>query len=245
MENFNFLTKINAVYNSANMSASDGFNLFYVLEVFINDSGDMLIKFNKCCVPVDESPSVEEGEKIFEGLKNNTYLRILNLYKNDLTNECIPKFCEMLLVNRKLEEINFGGNLLGDQALELIKTSTGKFLMTAEEVENYNKLAKEKQDIINKNIKAKAAKKPEMEIPYLDEMEIIEGVNYIVKNATLRVLNLIQNNLTEKSFEYLTAILDSNQDLVLTVDLKSFTEKQHEILTDSCGKYFNRIYLSK
>ena len=183
--------------------------------------------------------------KIFEGIKNNTYLRILNLYKNDLTNECIPKFCEMLLVNRKLEEINFGGNLLGDQALELIKTSSGKFLMTAEEVENYNKLAKEKQDIINKNIKAKAAKKPEMEIPFLDEMEVIEGVNYIVKNATLRVLNLIQNNLTEKSFEYLTAILDSNQDLVLTVDLKSFTEKQHEILTDSYGKYFNRIYLSK
>ena len=68
MENFNFLTKINAVYNSANMSASDGFNLFYVLEVFINDSGDMLIKYNKCCVPVDESPCVEEGEKILKDI---------------------------------------------------------------------------------------------------------------------------------------------------------------------------------
>ena len=68
MENFNFLTKTNAVYNSAHMSASDGFNLFYVLEVFINDSGDMLIKYNKCCVPVDESPSVEEGEKILKDI---------------------------------------------------------------------------------------------------------------------------------------------------------------------------------
>ena len=183
--------------------------------------------------------------KIFEGLKLNNYLRILNLFKNNLTNECIPKFCELLKVNKKLEEINFGGNFFSDDALTMIKDNTGKFEMTPEEVENYTKLSKERQDIINNNIKAKAAKKSEMEVPYLDEMEVIDGVNYIVKNASLRVINLIQNNFTEQSFEALTAFLESNPEIVATVDYKSYNDKQREILTDSYGKYFNRIYLVK
>ena len=148
-------------------------------------------------------------------------------------------------MNKKLEEINFGGNFLSDDALTMIKDNTGKFEMTPEEVENYTKLSKERQDIINKNIKAKAAKKPEMEVPYLDEMEVIDGVNYIVKNASLRVINLIQNNFSEQSFEALTAFLESNPEIVATVDYKSYNDKQREILTDSYGKYFNRIYLVK
>ena len=85
MENFNYLTKINAVYNSAKMSESDGFNLFYVLEVFINDSGDMLIKYNKCCVSLDEDPIVEEGEKILKDIVGPVELEFIkfNLKNNE------------------------------------------------------------------------------------------------------------------------------------------------------------------
>ena len=55
--------------------------------------------------------------KIFEAMKDeNNNLRVLNLYKNNLTNKCIKNFSDMILINRKLEEINFGNNNLTDEA---------------------------------------------------------------------------------------------------------------------------------
>ena len=69
MKDFKYLTTINAVYNSADMSkCENGLNMFYTLEVFINDSEDMLIKFNKCYVDPGESPIVENGEKILKDI---------------------------------------------------------------------------------------------------------------------------------------------------------------------------------
>ena len=34
---------------------------------------------------------------IFDLLKNNTTLRVLNIYKNNLTSECANSFCQMVL----------------------------------------------------------------------------------------------------------------------------------------------------
>ena len=87
----------------------------------------------------------------------------------------------MILVNRNLEEINFGNNLLTDEALESIVKNYGIFKLNNDEVEEYKKLEKERQDIIKQNAKLKAAKKPEVEVPYLDELKEIEGEFYKVK----------------------------------------------------------------
>ena len=183
--------------------------------------------------------------KIFEGLKKNTYMRILNLYKNDLTNACMNVFGEMLIVNRKLEEVNLGGNHLSDDTLRILKENSGKFLLSEEEYEEYTKLAKERQDIINKNVKLKAAKKPEMDVPFIDEVVSEDGKNYKVRNGTLRVVNLIQNDFTENSFEDLIAVLDGIKELLITVDLKAYNENQREKLMDENGTYWNRIYFLK
>ncbi len=184
--------------------------------------------------------------QIFEGLKDtNSTLRILNLFRNNLTNECIKTFSEMLIVNRRLEEINFGRNNLTDEALDLIKENYGLFPMTPEEVEEYNKINKERQEIIKKNEKLKASKKPELEVPYLDEMKEIDGTNYRVKNNSLKIINLIQNKFTENSFENVKVLLDGNDDLLMTVDYKIYTEEQRNVFSDPNGKYCNRLYLLK
>ena len=95
--------------------------------------------------------------KIFEGLKNEeNCIRVLNLFKNNLTDECIKTFSEMILVNKNLEEINFGNNFLTDESLDLIVKNFGIFKMSPEEVEEYRKLEKERQDIIKQNAKLKA-----------------------------------------------------------------------------------------
>ena len=63
----------------------------------------------------------EVAKQIFEGMKKEeNFIRVLNLFKNNLTDECIKTFSEMILVNRNLEEINFGNNLLTDEAISEI-----------------------------------------------------------------------------------------------------------------------------
>ena len=121
--------------------------------------------------------------KIVEGLKNEeNFIR------------------DIILINRNLEEINLGNNSLTDESLDLIVKNYGIFKMTPEELEEYRKIEKEKQDIIKQNAKLKASKKPELKVPYLDEFKEINGEIFRFKNDILKVFNLIQNNFTQNSF---------------------------------------------
>ena len=190
----------------------------------------------------------ETAIKIFNGLKNElNYLRILNLFKNELTDNCIKVLGETLLVNRRLEEINLGNNHLTDLSMNILKTNYGKFEMNETDLEEYKKAEKERQDIIKQNTKLKASKKPELEVPFLDEMRNIDGINYRIKNDVLKLFSLSQNNFTEKSFEDLIGLLDGLNDAMITVDYKTYTEEQRNILNDKNNpkNYANRIYLLK
>ena len=186
--------------------------------------------------------------KIFNGLKNElNYLRILNLYKNELTDNCLKEFGEMMLVNRRLEEVNFGNNHLTDAALKIIKSNYGKFEMNETDIEEYKKFDKERQDIIKQNTKLKLAKKPELEVPHIDELKEIDGIFYSVKNDVIKLFNLTQNNFTENSFDDLIGILNGLPDTMVTVDSKSYNQEQKNKLNDrdNPAAYFKRIYFLK
>ena len=190
----------------------------------------------------------ETAIKIFNGLKNElNYLRILNLFKNELTDECVKILGEALLVNRRLEEINLGNNHLTDLSMNILKTNYGKFEMNETDLEEYKKAEKERQDIIKQNTKLKAAKKPEIEVPFLDELKEIEGEYYKVKNDCLKVFNLIQNKFTEKSFDNIVKLLKGNANTVMTIEGKPYSEEQKKILkdTESEFKFGDRIFLLK
>ena len=190
----------------------------------------------------------EVAIKIFNGLKNElNYLRILNLYKNELTDYSIKVFGEMMLVNRRLEEINLGNNHLTDTSLNILKSNYGKFLMNETDLEEYKKFEKERQDIIRQNAKLKAAKKPEVDVPHLDELKEVEGNIYRVKNDVIKLFNLTQNNFTEKSFDDLIGILDGLPDSMVTVDEKTYNQEQKDKLNDinNPAEYYRRIYLLK
>jgi len=190
----------------------------------------------------------ETAIKIFNGLKNElNYLRILNLFKNELTDNCIKVLGETMLVNRRLEEINLGNNHLTDVSMNIIKSNYGKFEMSETDLEEYKKLEKERQDIIKQNTKLKSSKKQELEVPFIDEMRNINGVNYRIKNDVLKLFSLSQNNFTEKSFDDLIGILDGLSDVMITVDNKTYNQEQKNILNDENNpkNYANRIYLLK
>ena len=185
---------------------------------------------------------------IFEKLKNeNSNLNVLNLFNNCLTDKCISSFCEMILINNKLEEINFGKNYLTDNSINLIRNNYGKIKMTEEEIEEYKKIEKERQEIIKQNIKLKASGKPELDVPFLEKIKDIDGETYKYKNDTLRVFNFIHNLLTEKSYEDLIYLLDSNKNCVITTDGKPYNDEQKTILKEvnSEHDYGNRIFLLK
>lgn len=186
--------------------------------------------------------------KIFDSLKDeNSNLRVLNLFKNNLTDESIKCFSDMILTNRRLEEINLGNNYLSDESLSLIVKNFGIFKMTTEELEEYRRLEKERQDIIKQNAKLKASKKPEVDVPFLEELKEIEGEYFRVRNDILKIFNLIQNNFTEKAFDYVIALLDGNANTVINIEGKHFTEEQKSKLKDHTPEhnYGNRVFLLK
>ena len=138
-------------------------------------------------------------------------------------------------------------NYLTDVSLNIIRLNHGKFEMNEQDLEEYKKQEKERQDIIKQNTKLKAGKKPELEVPHIDEMRTIDGINYRIRNDNIKLFNLSQNNFTEKSFEDLIGILDGLNDVMVTVDFKTYTQEQKDVLNDKNNpkNYFDRVYLLK
>ena len=183
---------------------------------------------------------------IFDLLKNNTTLRVLNIYKNNLTSECANSFCQMVLFNRNLEEINLGGNSITDEFIFKIKDFMGEYEMTHEEVEEYENKVKQKEEIIAFNAKNKNNKKVELkEIPFVDEVRKEEDKMIKIRNNTLRKIDFMQNKLSQKSFDDILYILDHNKELIVVLDLMKYNKEGIEKIIDPNGKYLNQIFLAK
>jgi hypothetical protein len=187
----------------------------------------------------------ETAIQIFGILEKNTTIKSLSLYYNKLTPKCFPAFCQMLLYNRKLEDINFGKNFFNDECIEKLKDNLGKFPMTQEEVVEYNKKVKERDAIIKANVKLKQQKKPENEVPFLFEMLMIEEQNYMVKNKDLKIINFMLNPLTDKCYDSLINIFENCPDMFITIDNKVLSEEHKSSFTDKKSKYYDKIYFSK
>ena len=187
----------------------------------------------------------ETAIQIFNILEKNTTIKSLSLYYNNLTPKCFPAFCQMLLFNRKLEDINFGKNNFTDECIEKLKENIGKFPMSQDEVNDYNKKVKERDAIIKANIKLKQQKKPENEVPFLFEMIMIEDQNYLIKNKDLKNINFMLNPLTDKCYDSLIHIFDNCPDMFITIDNKVLSTEHKNHFLEKNSKYYEKIYFSK
>ena len=188
-------------------------------------------------------------------LKENQTLLVLNLYKNNLSNEIITNLGDMFLFNRKLKEINLGGNYFDDKTIEYLKNYIGAYELSKEEYEKMLKLIEERDNIIehNKKINTKNSKikeKPK-EVPFVDEIkeEIISEDNikyYLIKNDTIQKIDFMNNpNMTQKSFDDLLYMIDHNKNLILYLDLRKYNKESVLKMIDINGPYCDRIYLYK
>ena len=187
-------------------------------------------------------------------IKDNQNLLILNLYKNNLSNEILPSLSNMFLFNRKLKEINLGGNFFDDKTITHLKSYIGAYELSQEEYQKILKLIEERNNIIennkkmNKSTKNKSAPK---EVPFVDESkeEIISEENvkhYIIKNDTIEKIDFMNNpNMTQKSFNDLLYLIDHTTNLILYLDLRKYDKDSVLKMIDINGPYSNRIYLYK
>lgn len=187
----------------------------------------------------------ETAIQIFVLLEKNTTVKSLSLYYNNLTPKCFPAFCNMLLYNRKLEDVNLGKNFFDDDCISKLKDNLGKFLMTQEDVVEYNKKVKERDAIIKANVKLKQQKKPENEVPFLYEMLMIEDQYYTVKNKDLKIINFMQNPLTDKCYDSLINIFDTCPEMFITIDNKVLSDEHKNSFLDKKSKYYDKMYFAK
>lgn len=185
------------------------------------------------------------GIVLFENLKQNSVLRVLNLYRNNLSSAIINSVVSMIEVNRKLEELNLGNNRFKDEDFRLISKELGKYKISEEENEELMKKIKEKNEIIEKNKKLKASKKPELPLPVVPDIETIGEINFMIKNNKLKNLNFMQNEFTKEVYNDIMKVVECTEEMLLVFDIKLFDKYEKEKLNDQRNKYSSKVYLVK
>lgn len=182
---------------------------------------------------------------LIEALKSNQVLRNLNLYKNSLGSKTAVAINQLLEVNRKIEDLNIGGNLFNDDDFKVIIEQLGKYSLSDEEVDNYNKKLKEKNEILEKNKKLKASKKQELPVPNLPEVDVVGEHYYMFKNNKLKTLNLMHNNLTKNIFASIIKVIERTEEVLFIFDIKIFEKIERDKLADPKNKFTSKVYLAK
>ena len=229
-------------FNNLNLSKENDNKIFTLLtDLFLEDNSKLeAISLRGCFI------GNQTARKIFEYLKDNKNLIILNLFKNNLTTRLIDNLGEMFLYNRTLEEINLGGNFFDDEAIETLKNFIGEFEMNENEIEEYNKILNEKNEAIEFNKKNKNNKKVALkEIPFVDEMKEENNKKIRVRNGTIQKIDFMGNKITQKSFDNFIFMIENTKNLIFNLDLTIFNKESVLKLIDQNGKFFNRVFLYK
>ena len=229
-------------FNNLNLSKENDNKIFTLLtDLFLEDNSKLeAISLRGCFI------GNQTARKIFEYLKDNKNLIILNLFKNNLSTRLINNLGEMFLFNRTLEEINLGGNFFDDEAIETLKNFIGEFEMNENEIEEYNKILNEKNEAIEFNKKNKNNKKVALkEIPFVDEMKEENNKKIRVRNGTIQKIDFMGNKITQKSFDNFIFMIENTKNLIFNLDLTIFNKESVLKLIDQNGKFFNRVFLYK
>ena len=127
-----------------------------------------------------------------ENLKNNKYLKTLDLYGNNISN--LTPFAEVLDINRFLVNLNIGKNHISDDSLNCLIGTFGKLEFPEDKVEEYRKKEKE---IAKIKLQKNRGKVVEPEAP-ADELIQEEETKqfYLLKNKVFKHLNLSFNSIT-------------------------------------------------
>ena len=135
----------------------------------------------------------DDIKQICTSLKDNHFLKVIDISYNNITKASILSFKELIDTNKTIEFIGLAKNNLTMEDLSPLLDVIGKQPFPEEEAEAHIKKMKERDTIIEKNKKLKASKKPEEVVPLIDDIEQLEDGSWvIVKNAQILFTKIIK-----------------------------------------------------
>jgi hypothetical protein len=178
----------------------------------------------------------DEGFRLIcENLKNNKYLRTLDVYGNFVS--CLTPLAEVLDVNRFLINVNLGKNFITDESLAPLVGVFGKLEFPEDKVEEYRKKEKELAKIKAQKNRGKVV---EPEAPADELIQDEESKQFfLLKNKTFKHLNLSFCPLTR--CENLRIILDHALSTFKAVI--SFNQIPSDVLEMMQKQYSNNLVL--
>ena len=149
------------------------FKLIYFISYRIDSSKKLQVLFLR-----SNNLSDNDLEHISNSLKTNATIKVIDISSNsNLSGDAIVKMGEILDSNRIIEYFGLAKlNLENHHATPLFNL-LGKFAFPADKVQDHLAALKNRDAIIEKNKKQKAAKKPEEPVPVLDNIEQITKKN--------------------------------------------------------------------
>lgn len=122
-------------------------------------------------------------------------LRYLDLYDNSITGDSVPAICKLLEENKSIEYLGLSKNRISEAGdLEQLFAAIGNVRLSPEELANYRKLEKERDDILEKNKKKKKGQ-PDEPVPFLLKIQEIDSEWYYVKNQKVKGMTLGWNGI--------------------------------------------------
>jgi len=158
---------------------------------------------------------------LVNALKDNISLKSLDLYGNLITGAGVNQLKALIETSSGLEYVGLAKNHLGswDDVREWLE-GFGKFPITNEEVEAYRLKEKEKEVIVQKNLKNKGKKGYVDEpVPFLHPITQIGEAWFMTKGAKMKMISFALNQFDAECLLHFDSFL-SNQDddfhLILT-----------------------------
>ncbi len=166
----------------------------------------------------------------------NKTLKVLDLSYNSFSGKAVgQEFTSVFETNRTLEYLGLAKNNLESADITSLMRCFGKFPFPADQVVAYQTKLKDRDALIEKNKKLKAAKKPEDPVPVMDQIESkiqkdAEGNEvtnwFMIKNPQFRHLNLCLNNIEDTAQEDIeNALKNTPDDFCLTLSGNPLTEE--------------------
>lgn len=139
---------------------------------------------------------------ICENLKNNKYLKTLDLYGNNISN--LAPLAEVLDINRFLMNLNIGRNCVNDESLVCLIGVFGKLEFPEDKVEEYRKKEKEIAKVKAQKNRGKVLEPETLADELIQDEETKQF--YLMKNKVFKHFNLSFNSF--QTCENLKAILN-------------------------------------
>lgn len=152
----------------------------------------------------------------------NRNLKVLDLSYNKFSGDCVrEELSAVFEINRNLEFVGLAkNNLTNEDVMPLLKCF-GRSVFPQEKVAQHQQELKNRDAIIQANIKKKQTKKPEEPVPVLDnlesETEKDENGNdvtvwYLIRNPQFKHLNLCLNDIKDDALEKVEELLLNTSD---------------------------------